>query len=351
MHVIKVYKGINERIKIMKQIIKNLMKHTRHAELVSASQTIPLIRHFVSPSPTIGEKEIIYAKHDKNLSTCRLNVLKTDKTPTLSRICKFAFSSLTNSTLSQRERVKYGFTLAEVFSPCRKVKLNFGFTLAEVLITLGIIGVVAALTLPTVISKINKKHYSVALKRVYSTLSQALLMSEQEHGDSTGWPWAPYHKEGLLEWTDEYIFKYIPKIVSCEQSPLKKCPAAESVHCRIVNNMERCVNYNFAYTVNYLLNSGELLYMYMGGNPVDGKSEFIHILVDLNGNKKPNTYGKDIFQFSFGFGFDRNAKLRPYPYINSNDRTILKTKCLEDATYCSQLIFLDNFEFLDDYPY
>lgn len=54
---------------------------------------------------------------------------------------------------------EFGFTLAEgathVNSPQTKAK--FGFTLAEVLITLGIIGVVAAITIPNLIANHQKK--------------------------------------------------------------------------------------------------------------------------------------------------------------------------------------------------
>lgn len=48
------------------------------------------------------------------------------------------------------------------------------FTLAEVLITLGIIGVIAALTLPGLIQGYRKKVTETALKKAYSQLSQAL---------------------------------------------------------------------------------------------------------------------------------------------------------------------------------
>ena len=51
------------------------------------------------------------------------------------------------------------------------------FTLAEILITLGIIGLVAALTLPSVIANYQKKQTVVKLKKVYTTLSQAVDMS------------------------------------------------------------------------------------------------------------------------------------------------------------------------------
>ena len=57
-----------------------------------------------------------------------------------------------------------------------------GFTLAEVLITLGIIGIVASLTLPTVIGKYRSKAFEVGFKRSNSIILQALDMTAQELG-------------------------------------------------------------------------------------------------------------------------------------------------------------------------
>lgn len=54
---------------------------------------------------------------------------------------------------------------------------NKGFTLAEVLITLGIIGIVAALTIPTLIQNINGARYKSKFKKSVSTLSQAARTS------------------------------------------------------------------------------------------------------------------------------------------------------------------------------
>ena len=48
------------------------------------------------------------------------------------------------------------------------------FTLAEVLITLGIIGVVAAMTLPTLINKFQSKAFETAFKKQYSILNNAI---------------------------------------------------------------------------------------------------------------------------------------------------------------------------------
>lgn len=52
---------------------------------------------------------------------------------------------------------------------------NYGFTLAEVLVTLGIIGVVSAMTIPTLMQNHQKKTYVTQLHKVYNELQQAFL--------------------------------------------------------------------------------------------------------------------------------------------------------------------------------
>ena len=56
------------------------------------------------------------------------------------------------------------------------------FTLAEVLITLGIIGIVAALTMPSLIQKHQKKVFATRVEHIYSIVSNALLSSVAENG-------------------------------------------------------------------------------------------------------------------------------------------------------------------------
>ena len=58
---------------------------------------------------------------------------------------------------------------------------RFGFTLAEVLITLGIIGVVAAMTIPTLIANTNGAKYRSQFKKTLSTLNQAGLMAQAQY--------------------------------------------------------------------------------------------------------------------------------------------------------------------------
>ena len=62
-----------------------------------------------------------------------------------------------------------------------------GFTLAEVLITLGVIGVVAALTLPALIQTNKNVEVEARLKKVYTVMNQAVLMSEIDNGPKEYW--------------------------------------------------------------------------------------------------------------------------------------------------------------------
>ncbi len=61
------------------------------------------------------------------------------------------------------------------------------FTLAEILITLGIIGIIAALTIPNLIYEYRKKSLETGLVRFYSTINQAFKLSAAENGDERQW--------------------------------------------------------------------------------------------------------------------------------------------------------------------
>lgn len=79
------------------------------------------------------------------------------------------------------------------------------FTLAEVLITLGIIGIVAALTLPTLIQSNKNLEVEAKLKKFYSIMNQAISLSELDNGPYEYWP-APCNESANCE---EYLAKYI----------------------------------------------------------------------------------------------------------------------------------------------
>lgn len=68
-----------------------------------------------------------------------------------------------------------------------EIKEKLAFTLAEVLITLGVIGVVAAITIPGLITSYNKKITETRLAKFYSVFNQAIRLSVAENGDVDTW--------------------------------------------------------------------------------------------------------------------------------------------------------------------
>ncbi len=93
------------------------------------------------------------------------------------------------------------------------------FTLAEVLITLGIIGVVASLTMPSLIANHQAKATATKLKKAYSVLSQAFAGAIDEYGSIKNW--AEYgdgraYRDKMMENLAHYL------------NISKKCTAAEA---------------------------------------------------------------------------------------------------------------------------
>ena len=75
-------------------------------------------------------------------------------------------------------------------SPKRSSSKAFGFTLAEVAITLGIIGLVAAFTIPSLLKKTDEQSLLAGFQTNYSSLSQAYVRAVQENGTADTWPTA-----------------------------------------------------------------------------------------------------------------------------------------------------------------
>lgn len=83
--------------------------------------------------------------------------------------------------------IKKDFTLTEVFSPLFDSLGKNAFTLAEILITLGIIGVVAAITMPSLIQQHRKHVVETRLAKFYSVINQAIVRAEVDYGDKIYW--------------------------------------------------------------------------------------------------------------------------------------------------------------------
>ena len=171
------------------------------------------------------------------------------------------------------------------------IKRNAAFTLAEVLITLGIIGVVAALTMPSLINRTQKQELVAQYKKVYSVISQAYLMILNDNGGSF---------DGLANSDNDYIdifSKYIKDVKVCKTNEeVTKCYLDSYKHLDggVVNT-----------DVGTILTTpdGATLRFNHSSSACTGTTELKEpigcgrIRVDVNGVKKPNTVGYDIFDF------------------------------------------------------
>lgn len=105
-----------------------------------------------------------------------------------------------------------------------------GFTLAEVLITLGIIGIVAAMTFPIMIQGYRKKVVETRLARFYSVMNQAIANSEVDNGPKEYWDEMKngfvvdedgnkdMTQSAVMPWYDKYLKNYL-KVTSVKINP------------------------------------------------------------------------------------------------------------------------------------
>ena len=171
------------------------------------------------------------------------------------------------------------------------------FTLAEVLITLGIIGVVAALTLPAVIQNYQKRSLEVATKKFYSVITQAVkqYMTDEGIDDLRGSSLSVSDddsEEIELAKTDEFFKKYLNAQIcedGCFADNYKKQSGDISMDVGISSEWEGPIG-------RYLLPDGMVVdaYGYFFG---DRSSPGV-LYVDVNGKKGPNKIGYDLWSMS-----------------------------------------------------
>lgn len=169
------------------------------------------------------------------------------------------------------------------------------FTLAEVLITLGIIGVVAAMTIPTLMTKIQNRQYATAYRKAYSTLNQA-LKSANEDGVIVGLKGGGYvdsgHNTGLGLVGKNFIAlsSYLAGVTTCFNGDNSACWECSGEAGRSDN---KCNKSNSA----FIDASGTQYYLF--------SNDEWPIIVDVNGFSKPNVLGRDRYVMYFTNSFKR----------------------------------------------
>ncbi len=176
-----------------------------------------------------------------------------------------------------------------------------GFTLAEVLITLGIIGVVAAMTLPTLIAKHQEKEWVTAFLRVYSLLNTAYRMAQEENGTFEDWAGvtiSPTDGKPNRNTASNGVFIYntmVKPYLNVNQAFVDGNNTSGDNKCMAANVYTLTKE---TFDANNLCRKIPAVSLPSGECILFG-TQYADFIVDVNGTKLPNTLGKDLFVFSF----------------------------------------------------
>ncbi len=260
-----------------------------------------------------------------------------------------------------------------------------GFTLAEVLITLAIVGVVAVLTLPNLIADYQKKQTVTKLKRVYTTFANAFEMAKVDHGDYGDWEWEHIPTDAGARsqyFMNTYVFPYLSVVKTCIPSTTKECFAENST---LLNGTVNTGIYGEKH-VGFILKDGTTVEAWAGGDSYLPHALFF---VDINGFKKPNKVGRDIFTLRFsnnigsyacgdvdennelinekvcveprglsfegiGYGSSVQDYLNPnFVLVSGPSNNKNKTSCTKNGNgrLCGAAIYINNWEIPEGYPW
>ena len=250
---------------------------------------------------------------------------------------------------TQRFRTPYGLT------HCRKT----AFTLAEVLITLGIIGIVAAMTLPALVGNYQKKQTVTQLQKVYTVLNQAFRQSEADNASSLYWDTS----KGSKVYFDTYWKPYLKVLRYCTgASGESDCNYNVSQPWYRANGLKDAYwVVNDGSRTTFVLSDGTFVSIlaYSGYGSTEGSSNADgsivgittgtdpRIIVDLNASKTPNKFGRDTFLLQRVAG----KGVMPYGY-NEDDDTV-NDNCSKTGSgfMCAAKLMREGWDMKDDYPW
>ena len=170
---------------------------------------------------------------------------------------------------------------------------NNAFTLAEVLITLVIIGIIASMTIPTLMNNTNKQEYVSRLKKTYSTLSKAANAVIAEHGSAKNWADS---SESVYTLFKEHLqlSKDCGSAAGCfPQTPIKKLGDGSSLDWNNDTSFKKLIladGVNVSFESNTNCNFDD-------SSSAGVKDGCGFIQADINGEKGPNIIGIDVFEF------------------------------------------------------
>lgn len=231
------------------------------------------------------------------------------------------------------------------------MKKNRAFTLAEVLITLEIIGVVAAMTIPNLLTKMDRDRKIATVRKAQSILNQAIKLSTIDNEDYEAWDTALPPREYL----DKYYTPYMKVIAYCDT--YSKCNYKSAAPWSRYNGSNSYTGFN-AYSRIPIFTLDGILYSISqsgGGNDQEDTDSVYDmnyigsngVFIDVNGPNKPNRFGNDVFMLVR----NKDGSVMPLGY-NLPDSKINQDcskngKCL----YCAEKLRRNGWKSSNDYPW
>ena len=222
-----------------------------------------------------------------------------------------------------------------------KRQKSTAFTLAEVLITLGIVGIVAALTLPNVIANFKRKQLEIQFKKIDSTIEQALLKTRAELGIDDLRKVIEINKDNPEQLKAEFIeinkvfekqLNYVKKShnIDLGQTKHQEFFGKDRIYCNHFSSGRLPLN-EYYY---YFLPDGSIISSIDYGI----RSKETLISVDINGLKGPNRRGYDIFLYGSNWACDplmvaTDNLVGCYPFAQKNVNPINKSAKYWDSLY------------------
>ncbi len=211
------------------------------------------------------------------------------------------------------------------------------FTLSEVLITIIIIGIIAAITVPNLIVNYQKKVTATKLKKGYSALSNIISLSEVDNGPMSGWE---YEQKGDYNGIEsEFYIKYFkPYITEINKYGNNQKDSSVSY---VMKNIDGDNIHNFSWVRMPDGLSFTLFY-----NLSSTQTNYIWLFLDINNSNPPNRLGKDIYMLEI-------YKKKKLYFWGSGGSYICKkgTHTTWAGSGCGSIIIKNNWEIPNDYPW
>ena len=255
---------------------------------------------------------------------------------------------------------------------CRKA----AFTMAEVLITLGIIGIVAAMTLPALITNHRKQVMLTKVKQTYNILNNALERAKVDYDtEVNNWyiPTSGSQLEKSMFFVEAYMLPYLQTTTYCKDKPTEPYCLISIAHLKEGKAQEVIGPVNNNAGTSFVLNNGTVVGVKVGqiaalnpGDPYDETINRVLITFDIDGPQGYNKKGYDVFMIELGGAEGPNKKnnadknkFLPYIYDTSKDCDYyvsdINHACNKDAIYsgsmCLAYIVCNGWDFGNNYPW